>query len=640
MISCRSNTSLPVTVRRVVWGVVLLANQWFVSTIAYCQVPPVRATIQPHDLVDAAGWMKNGGYHAARQDMEDIFSQLTSVDEKRDAIFILMQSSFEDQEYEEAFQWAAEYLGHYPNDARRQTALFIRGVSAFQTQRVEVARDDLEKFLGLAPDHSKNGAASFWLAMTKLDEGDWAAAESDLQHTYEDPAALNYHDIALMGWALSLERRGAWTEAIHHLEEFITQFPRSNLLPSVKIRLASLSLRVGAPHRTLEVLEGTTPSTHSQREEYSLLQAEAALRSGSYEDAQFAYGRFVKEFPDGRYARKALYGLAWSRVKRGDYFGAQEVFDSLGRSSDSLAYAALYQSGILALLQDKSNEALARFDTLTEHSPYDFYAESAYFQMGMIRYRGKHYRDARRYFQLAARMFPESNRRALSYRMLGESNLALGDFSNAQYAFGQVRRLSVSSDLLAPSMFQEGTCLYHLGRFKSSAEMFTNYLRLFSHDVHAAEGYVWKGEALYQDYRFTEAERAFSDALRLFSNNPKRPDAVYGMAWSLFEQKKFSQAASAFERFMKDFPGDQRGLDASLRRADCYFFQGEYEKASGMYEALAAARTESRTVEYAAFQLAMSYIQRGESERGINQLRNFISRFPSSLYNEVVQFNI
>jgi TolA-binding protein len=36
----------------------------------------------------------------------------------------------------------------------------------------------------------------------------------------------------------------------------------------------------------------------------------------------------------------------------------------------------------------------------------------------------------------------------------------------------------------------------------------------------------------------------------------------------------------------------------------------------------------------------MSYIQRGETERGIERLREFLTRYPGSIYSEVAQFNI
>ncbi|HTK83297.1 MAG TPA: tetratricopeptide repeat protein, partial [Bacteroidota bacterium] len=301
--------------------------------------------------------------------------------------------------------------------------------------------------------------------------------------------------------------------------------------------------------------------------------------------------------------------------------------------------AAMYESGVLSLLEGNTNMAMSRFDTLAEKSPYDRYIDQAYVQMGMIRYRAKRYRDARHYFQLAARLYPDGPLNIEANRMMGECSMALNDYSNAQYGFAQVRKLGGRGSDLANAMFQEGVALYHLGRFKSSAERFTEYTQQFPQDSHAPEGYVWKGEALYQDGRYDEAERAYTEALR-FDGNPKKEEATYGIAWTLFEQKKFSQAASAFDKFAAAYPSSSHVLDASLRKADSYFFMGQYDKATDLYTSLATLKGEPRTVEYAAFQLAMSYIQRGDADRGIDHLRDFLVKYPQSIYAEVVQFNI
>jgi len=608
-------------------------------SIASAQVPMVNQTVIRDDLIKAEQWFDTKGFHAARHELEQVYPLLSTIEEKRDALFVLLQSAFEDQEYENAYQWSGDFLRAYPNDGRLGTVSFIHGVSAFQTKRTDKAISMLDSFLSKNVDHPLRGAGLFWRAMCKLEKGDWQTAELDLENCYKDSTTRPYHDVVLLGWALSLERRGEYQKAISLLEEFIRNFSDSKLLGDATIRLASLSLRVGKPLRAVQLLDNYEP-TFTQRQEFALIRAEAYLQLGRFHESQSEYQKFINEFPKSSFNRHAEYGLAWSYVKQGNYTAAKVHLDSLGRGNDSLAFTSLYQSAVLSMLQDKPLDAISRFDSLTQKSPYDALAEDAYYQMGMTQYRSKRYIEARRSFQLAARLFPESQNRAKSYHMLGETNIALGDFSNAQYAFARVRKLNAPADILATSMFQEGIALYHLGRFKSSADLFNNFIKQFPKDSHLPEAYVWRAEALYQDGKFSDAERLYAEALKQFPNNPKRVDAYYGLSWTQFEQKKFSQAALSFERFISAFPNDERILEATLRQADCYFFMGEYEKSSALYASVANMKTDSRISEYAVFQIAMSYIQRGETERGIEQLRNFLSRYPQSLYNEVVQFNI
>ena len=615
----------------------------WVTLITCCtteaQIPGFEQSVIPGVLYDAENWVQNEGYHSARQELENVYSRLQSLDARCNAVFILLKSAFEDQEYENAYQWSSNFLSSFPNDRRKFDVLLIHGISAFQTKRVDIALKDLGIFIQNRNSDSVYNLATFWRAMCYLETGDWQSAEMDLRTAYLDSSITGNRDIVLMGLALSLERRGKYNEAIDKLQQLLNEFPQSRFLSDAKIRLASLYLRIGSPDRSYEIIQNVRPS-YPQRQEFILIKAEGALQLKKFQEAEEEFGNYLKSFPKSDNARKVQYSLAWSFLQQGRYDHALSIFDSLAHERDSISFAALYEGAVISLLNGNQAQAVARFDSLTQYSPYDYYAEKAYYQMGLTEYRMKRFREARRAFQLAARLFPESQNRYLAYRMLGETNIALGDFSNAQYAFSRVRQLKGSSDAVSAAMYKEGICLYHLGRFKSSAEMFNNILKTFPRHKKLAEVYVWRGEALYQDARFEEAERSFADALRLFSDNPKKVDASYGRAWCLFEQKKFRESANAFNAFRRDNPDDNRIIDATLREADCYFFLGDYEKSNSLYAQLADLRKNPKYAEYATFQIAMSYLQRGDSQRGIEHLRNFIVKYPSSIYNEIVLFNI
>ncbi len=607
---------------------------------AAAQVPP-RAPQASAEIGDASRWIAVGSYHVARQKLEAALARGEANGEDRDVLYLLMESSYQDRDYEEAFQWAAEFLSEYGADGERGNALLRKGVSAYQIHQVREAREALTLFLDEEAASPERGAAHFWRAMCAIETGDWSSAESDMQHCFDDSSSTEYRDNALMGWALSLERRGDYPRAAEYLARLVNEYPASELLTDARIRQASVALRTGDNAAVLRFLAEADPATPRQREETLFLRAEARYHLAQYDAALTDYRELFRVAGDDGLRKAARYGIAWSSLKRGDAAGAQVEFDILAvRGRDSLSYAAMYQGSVLSLLQGNVLAAMGRFDSLTQVSPYDRFAERSYYQMGLIQYRMKRYKEARRYFQLAARLFTDSPYRAEAYRMSGEASVALSDFSNAQFSFSQVRRLGTSPELVPGAMFQEGIALYHLGRFKSSADLLADLLRRYPDDARLPEILLWRGEALYQDGRYADAERAYGDALRLQKEGPHRATASYGIAWTLFEQKKFSQAAQAFERFAAQFPNDEHVLEASLRRADCYFFLGEYDKSSAMYAALAEDKATGRQAEYAAFQLGMSYIQRGESERGILHLRNFLQRFPNSVYNEVVQFNI
>ncbi len=610
------------------------------ATTAQAQVPRVDDPVRFDNDALGEDWSRIGAHQVVRRLASPHFVPSLIDRDNRDVTALLMETGYADRDYLEAYRWATEFLALFPSDGGVPRALFVKGVSAFQIRLLDAGLDALNTLIAEHPDFPRRGEAWFWRAMTRIDLGDTDGAESDLTAMMGDPASAGSREDALFGWALSLERRGELRRAQAYLDSLLIEFPDGRLSTESKIRSASLSLRLEDDSAASSMLGRIVPETPSQEEEFYLLNGETAFRLGEYPDAVASFRVLTREHPGSPVTPAAELGLAWAYIKNGNFADAREHLDSLSHRNDSVGIAALYQSGVLALLSNDPLGALSIFDTLTYRSPYDRYAERAYIQMGMIQYRNGRYRDAKKNFSLAARLFPESPRRALSYRMMGESCLGIHDFSNAQYAFARVRKLGGPEALVSASMVKEGVALYHLGRFRSSEEILDEYLKGHPSGPAANEALLWRAEALYQDGNFDGAERVYAEARSKLPDGPRKATVEYGLAWTQFEQKKFTSAAASFDRFSREYRDDPRTAEADLRRADCYFFLGQYDRSGALYSALAERGPAGRVTEYAAFQLGMSYIQRGDAERGISHLRDFLAKFPSSIYGEVVQFNI
>jgi TolA-binding protein len=453
------------------------------------------------------------------------------------------------------------------------------------------------------------------------------------------------NDRALYLVALTHEHEGEFSLAAEFHQRLLTEYPASTFAPDATIRQASIALKTGNIARAAEFLAAATPQTPRQREEWLLIAAEVELAKGQFQLAHRWFGDLLRQFPNGLYSRYARYGLAWASVHVGMRERAREEFHRLASGTDSLAHRSLYQSGLLALLQGDLSSATQAFEDLVVRFPYDDFADNAHYQLGLIRYRNRHYAEARRNFQAAARLFPSSEIRAESFRMWGEASIALGDFGGAHFAFMQARQHAeanpTSPTFTAEAHFKEALSLYHLGRFASSVDRFSDFLRKYPQHTLTAEAHFWHGEAAFQNGKFVEAERSMVAAVSSLPRDHRlRPQATFVLAWSMFEQRRYRDAAAAYERFINDNPDHELVADATLRRADCFFAMRDYATSASLYDAVQRMRSGEQHAEYAAFQLGLSLLQRGEMDRGIERLRNFITAYPQSIYIEVAQFNI
>jgi TolA-binding protein len=610
----------------------------------------------PESLIrQAESWMRAGLYQRAQYALEEHLRTVPTAQQHHDALYLLVQCYLEDERYEQAYDAAGQLLRQSTASERRSLAQYVRGLGAYQTLRFDNAVTSFTEFLSAPNKHPQRGAALYWRALAQYKLGNWSSAQESAREAFsselrglttsEQRAMGKDHALYLL--ALTHEQQGDDATAIEMHSRLLSEFPSSLLRTEAIIRQASMALRQSNTSKASELLSTATPETPKQREEWLLLSAEVELNKGEYALAARWFADLLRQFPQGHFGRYARYGLAWAHLKSGSLDAAREEFNKLANGSDSLAHRSLYQSGLLALLQGNITAAHQAFELLVERFPYDVYSDNAYHQLGLLRYRARQYAEARRNFQAAARLYPESEIRAESFRMWGEASIALGDFGNAHFAFSQARQMATTNEalrstgFLADVLFQEALSLYHLGRFTSSADRFEEFHRSFPRHRLLPEAYFWHAEALFQNGKFGEAERSMTQALSSLSrDHEQRPQAMYVLAWTIFEQRRYRDAAAAFERFIREHPNHDLVVDATLRRADCFFALRDYSTSASLYASVNQLRGDSNHAEYAAFQLGLSLIQRGEIDRGVERLRSFIQSYPNSIYLEVAQFNI
>lgn len=600
-------------------------------------------------LLESRTLINNGMYQKAQWLIEDYLNSTGEFENKIEGNYLLIVSLIAQRKYEDAFFKSNELIKLNVPEFYRTRLFYYNGISAFFTERYNNSIESFNRILNETENKSFRFQVRYWLANSYLKANNPTEAERNILIAFDDIYTnLEEHvfisiekDDILFLWAEILEAKGDIKQAIAKLEQLILENPNSKLYIDAKLKLATNLLTTGRHGSALNHLISIRPTTSVQKSIWYFYKAEAEYSLSNYENAINDYISYLENFPAGKFARSARYGLAWSYLKLKNYQYSLKYFRQVLTPNDSITEKSLYHIGIILSLLDSSATAIEVFEELIQKFPYGNYADKAYYQIGMIRFRAAQYPEARRNFQIAARLYPNSDIRADSYRMLGELSLIVGDLSNAQFAFSQAQKYSQVDMLTASAMFQEGVALYHLGRFRSSSEKFSEYVKVFKNHEKYAEGLFWFAEALYMDSKYEEAEGAYLNALKLLNkNNPKRVSALYGLAWSFFEQKKFRQAITAFDNFISENPNPTEKLEASLRKADCYFYLKEYDQATKIYSTITQDKKNPRYAEYASFQLAMSYIQRGEINRGIEHLRNFLYKFPGSIYSEVVQFNI
>ncbi len=261
--------------------------------------------------------------------------------------------------------------------------------------RIEVARaafasGDTARGLALADSLSARGAALLagrWLVPALLARGDTTAAvraarqslelrraDASVGETY---LALDTTLSALQLVAESDLAAGRSTRAVELLDEALEQAPESERA-AARLALAEAWFarsrytdvrRVLAPW--LEGAEGQLPGDSERlRAEALFLAGRAWYRQGSQAEAM-ALWRQVADIPgapDGAYAAFLIGDI---KHDRGDLAGAASAYETTVERHPRSGYAgtAMFRLGMLALLEERPEDAIQHFDTYRRRSP-------------------------------------------------------------------------------------------------------------------------------------------------------------------------------------------------------------------------------------------------------------------------------
>jgi len=524
------------------------------------------------------------------------------------------------------------------SDPLQAEAGYIAGVSAYETGETERAIVDFRRVAespGTGAEREKRReAARAWLARTLAEKKRYDSAEVVL-------ASLRTPDenaLYLRGWIA--EGRGAVDTAALYYRRVLNEFPNSGLVPDARLRLGVIEARRGQLDSARVALEAVEPASPRQSEERLFYLGEVASASGRYQSALDWQQQYLRQHPNGARIRLVRYGAGWSQLNLGRNDEAIASFRVLSEDIDSLGAAALYQVAALQVRRNDTAAAIVSLRHLLDRLPYESFSDNANYLLGTIYYRRRMYDSARHFFLTAARQFPESEIRAGSYYLLGESYASLNDPSNAQFSFARAQKTGAEDDLLRRALLREGQMLYRIGRFRSAVARLRECAERFPNGPEADETQFWLAEALYQDRSWGEAERTYGAYIMRYPNSPRYDLAQYGLGWSLFQQSQFSKAAAVFEGFIKRNPGSDLALEATIRLADCYRLLKQYGKAIDTYNSIGGNRALGPRNEEARFRMAEVMLETGEVERAVEIFRKLIVDYPGSPLRDAYAFNI
>ncbi len=397
---------------------------------------------------------------------------------------------------------------------------------------------------------------------------------------------------------------------------------------------ADMNFKLGKFEKAIELgKEQYENSKPQEKSELSKIIGESYFNMKKYAEAI----PYLKEYKGkrGKWNNTDYYQLGYAYYKQGQYQEAINEFNKIVDGRNAVAQNAYYHLAESYLKLDQKQQALNAFKNASE---MDFSAEireDAWLNYAKLSYEiGNSYESVPKVILSFLEMYPNNGNNEALKDLLIDSYITSKNYKDAIDLLENNKSFE-NKKAYQKVTFYRGVEEYAEGNYAAAVVMFNKSLKEPFDPVFTARATYWKAESDYQDSNFESSLVGYKQFLQLPKSNqtPENENVRYNLAYNYFKLKNYEEAISNFNQFLSDVSLDPtRKNDTYLRLGDSYFVTSKYWPAMENYNNAIEGNSPDR--DYASFQKAISYGFVDRANTKLEELKDFSSKFPKSIYRD------
>jgi len=337
----------------------------------------------------------------------------------------------------------------------------------------------------------------------------------------------------------------------------------------------------------------------------------------------------------GKWSNTDYYQLGYAHYKQDEYQSAINEFNKIVSGSNAVAQNAYYHLAESYLKLNQKQQALNAFKNASE---MDFSAEikeDAWLNYAKLSYEiGNSYQSVPQVILSFLENYPKNGNNEELKGLLIDSYITSKNYKEAIELLENNKSFS-NKKAYQKVAFYRGVELYLEGNYTEAVLFFNKSLKQPYDPIFTARATYWKAETDYQDSSFESSLIGYKQFLQLpnAAQTPEYENTRYNLAYNYFKLKNYPEAIANYTLFLESSSNNRARInDTHLRLGDSYFVTSKYWPAMESYNK--AIDGNSPDKDYAAFQKAISYGFVDRSEKKLEELKNFGSQFPKSIYRD------
>ena len=323
-------------------------------------------------------------------------------------------------------------------------------------------------------------------------------------------------------------------------------------------------------------------------------------------------------------------------MKSGALEKAIPYLERAGRIDDSLGQTAMYEIGVCYLSNEKLLPARNAFERASDMKTLPKVSEDALYQFAVISFKIdiNPYDESVRAFEKYLNLYPNSPRKNDIFQYLVNVYASTSNYEKALASLNKIPNKDAQlKTVFQTAAFNLGVDLFQKGLLDSSYAVFKLVEKYQEEPEIIAKSIFWRADICFRKEQYQESIKEFKRFLGAPRANilEEKSDAYYSMAYAYLALDQLNDALEYFGIYgQSEHKTPEKQLDALFQLADGNYQQGKDEQAILYYKTIAAMKSE--LTDRCMFYLAKAYGYNKQPSLKINTLEALISGYSNSKY--------
>ena len=353
--------------------------------------------------------------------------------------------------------------------------------------------------------------------------------------------------------------------------------------------------------------------------------------TGKYDDAGKIYKEFLEKYPDNKLVPEVQYqlGVVYFNSNNSD-LATKYLLSANSAEDSSLKAKSLAMLGEIELNKGNYKSAQNYFELVLNIKGAEKPVRNrALLGMGIAMFRLKNYKTGIQYLNELDNTDPGFETQKLNF-FLAENYYAISEYKSAIDRY--TNAVGKEETLNSQAIYGKAYSYFNSGDYENAVYQFLDFTKKYTKNQRFTDAKLRLADSYFGSKNYSAASKVYQELFSSDSRLSIDPNIRYQYAQTLYKSGKTDEAITEFKTIQEKFPGSDYA-DVSLFTIGWIYFQKrDYQKSIGQYNNVLSKYPGTKLEPIIFYSIGDAQFNMGKYDSSIVNYEKVLSRYPSSQY--------